>query len=180
MQKEYTLIRSNRRTIGISVSNELRIIVRVPNKMPVDEVESIITKHQQWIEKQIERVKQLTNERQILTNEEIEALKKKAKAYLPHRVKHFAEIMNVKPKAIKVTSATTRWGSCSAKNNLCFPYRVMLLPEELIDYIIIHELAHIKEKNHSSRFYNIVATFLPDYKQRELQLKEQQRILPHS
>ncbi|MEG1869673.1 MAG: M48 family metallopeptidase, partial [Oscillospiraceae bacterium] len=79
---------------------------------------------------------------------------------------------------IKITSANGRWGSCSWKNSLCFPYKIMLLPEELIDYIVVHELAHIREKNHSKNFYAEVEKYMPNYKQCIKQLKLIQKSLP--
>ena len=175
---DYTLIRSKRKTVSLSVSKDLKTIVRAPIKMPVKDIECFIAKHTDWIEKQKLRMQELSEGRHILSDEEIKALKDKAKNYLPHRVEHFADIMGVKPKGIKITSATTRWGSCSAKNSLCFPYRLMLLPDKLIDYIIVHELAHIKEKNHSTRFYSVVEEYLPNYRELLFKLKELQLSLP--
>jgi predicted metal-dependent hydrolase len=80
--------------------------------------------------------------------------------------------MGVKPLYIKITSAKTRWGSCGIKNNICFSYRVICLPLNLVDYIVVHELSHIIQHNHSKNFYNQVCKYMPDYKQRSAQLKE--------
>ncbi|NQU82569.1 MAG: M48 family metallopeptidase [Parcubacteria group bacterium] len=80
-------------------------------------------------------------------------------------------------KTIKITSAQTRWGSCSPKGSINFPWRLVMAPINAIDYVVVHELAHIHEKNHSARFWNKVETVLPDYKQRELWLKENRKFL---
>ena len=80
--------------------------------------------------------------------------------------------MQLTPSAVKINSAKTRFGSCSAKNSLNFSCRVMIYPPEIIDYVIVHELAHIKHHNHSRAFYALIAEFSPDYKERILFLKE--------
>ena len=75
--------------------------------------------------------------------------------------------MELKPAGIKITSAQKRFGSCSGKNSICYSWRLMLYPPEAIDYVVVHELAHIVHKNHSAKFYALVAKYLPDYKERE-------------
>ena len=176
----YQLKRSKRKTIALSVSDELQVVVRAPLKMPLRDIESFIRKHAGWIAKQLllteQRVKKQQENR--LTDAQREALKQKAREVLPQRIAGFSLIMGVVPAKIKVTSAVTRWGSCSAKNSLCFSYRIMLLPDEIIDYILVHELAHIRVKNHSAKFYSEVAKYLPDYKERISKLKIIQKDLP--
>ncbi|MBQ2756768.1 MAG: M48 family metallopeptidase, partial [Oscillospiraceae bacterium] len=105
-------------------------------------------------------------------------LKKLAKEQLPSRTAEIAEIMGVKPAGVKITSAEKRWGSCSGRNTICYSYRVMMLPQELIDFVIIHELAHIKEKNHGVGFYRIVEGFEPDYREKMKKIKEISLVLP--
>lgn len=178
---EYELIRSNRKTIALSISKELKVIVKAPLNMPAKDIERFIIKHAHWIEKHrvMMRENNENRENNTLSDEQINKLRQKAKEVLPHKVDHYAGIMGVKPKGIKITSATTRWGSCSAKNSLCFPYRLMLLPDELIDYIVVHELSHIRIKNHSVKFYEEVAKYIPNFKERTAKLKLIQRKLPH-
>ena len=79
--------------------------------------------------------------------------------------------MNLKYGRITITSAKTRFGSCSSKGNISFSYRLMLYPRELVDYVIVHELAHLSEMNHSDRFYKIIESVLPDYRERVKRLK---------
>lgn len=79
--------------------------------------------------------------------------------------------MDLYPKSIKITSAKTRFGSCSGDNRLCFSYLLMLYPKEAVDYVIVHELAHIKEHNHSKRFYKLIEKYMPDYKEKIKLLK---------
>jgi predicted metal-dependent hydrolase len=100
-----------------------------------------------------------------------------AKMHLCERVGHYAEQMKLVPSAVKINGAKTRWGSCSTKKSLNFSWRLMMADEAVIDYVVVHELAHIAELNHSARFWKVVADVLPDYKERQKQLKELQKRL---
>ena len=90
--------------------------------------------------------------------------KKKAREYLNDRVAHFSRELNLQPQGIRITSAKQRWGSCSEDNSLAFSFRLMVSPPEVIDYVVVHELIHIRQKNHSSKFWNLVIKSVPDYK----------------
>jgi predicted metal-dependent hydrolase len=100
-----------------------------------------------------------------------------AKRDLPDRVFDFAKQMAVMPTAVKITSAKTRWGSCSSKKSLNFSWRLMLADDDVIDYVVVHELAHIRQMNHSAAFWAIVEDILPDYKERKVQLRVLQKRL---
>lgn len=104
-------------------------------------------------------------------------LTRQAKLLLPKRAAAFAPRLGVSPQAVTITSAKTRWGSCSGKDRISFSFRLMMLPAEQIDYVVVHELAHILEHNHSDRFYAQIARILPDYKERQKRLKELARLL---
>ena len=101
------------------------------------------------------------------TDEQRQAYIEKAKEYFAECVAYYAKKMGVTPTKITVTGAKTRYGSCSPKNSLCFSWRVMQYPKEFREYVAVHELAHIKHKNHSREFYDFVASVMPDYKERE-------------
>lgn len=176
----YNLTRSDRKTISISIAQDLTVMVKAPLKMPVKDIELFISKHSSWIEKHKALTAQRNEYRRenALSQEQIKQLKIKARETLHDRVKHFSSIMNVRPAKVKITSAVTRWGSCSGKNSLSFSFRNMLLPQDLIDYIVVHELAHIRVKNHSHVFYDEIAKYMPDYKERIAKLKEIQKKLP--
>jgi len=90
---------------------------------------------------------------------------------------HFAGLMGVVPAGIKITGAKTRWGSCSGKNSINFSWRLVMADEDVVDYVVIHELAHIREHNHSPRFWAIVEAILPDYKARKRKLRLLQKRL---
>jgi hypothetical protein len=98
--------------------------------------------------------------------------KKSAKAYFECKTKEYAHLMNLKYGRITITSAKTRFGSCSSKGNISYSYRLMLYPERAREYVVVHELAHLSEMNHSKRFYSIIEKILPDYKERKKALKE--------
>lgn len=102
---------------------------------------------------------------------------KRQKPFLPSAVERFAPLVGKAPQQVRITSAKTRWGSCSAKGGLNFSWRLLCAPPEAMDYVVVHELAHLIEFNHSSRFWAIVEGILPDYKARRQSLKEVQESL---
>ena len=169
--REYKLIRSSRRTLALEIGRDLTLTVRAPMKMPLSDIEAFVQKHDKWIEKKLSVMEKREIKPDNLSAEEIAALKMRAKEILPKKVAYFAEIMGLKPSGVKITSAKKRFGSCSGKNSLCFSYELMLYPDEVIDYVVVHELAHIKHRNHSARFYSLIEKYLPDYKTRERILK---------
>lgn len=170
--REYTLVRSKRKSLAIEVNRRLEVIVRAPFLLPKFTIEAFVKSREEWIEKAIEKMREKAqNAPAELSSEKIKELKKLAKEVLPERVKHFSEQMNLFPTALKITSAKTRFGSCSGKNSICFSYRLMLYPLEAIDYVVVHELAHIRHKNHGKKFYDLIEKYLPDYKERQKLLK---------
>ena len=107
----------------------------------------------------------------------VQIYRRLAKLHLTERVEYYASVMNVLPTAVKINGAKTRWGSCSAKKSLNFSWRLVMADDTVIDYVVVHELAHIAEMNHSTRFWAVVANILPDYKERQKRLKELQKRL---
>jgi predicted metal-dependent hydrolase len=107
-----------------------------------------------------------------------EFLREEARGAAMALIARWSALMGVIPKGVKITSAATRWGSCSGKNRLCFSWRVACLPPALIEYIVVHELAHIREHNHSARFWATVGEALPDYENRRAALRGWQRRIP--
>ncbi|PKM62992.1 MAG: M48 family peptidase [Firmicutes bacterium HGW-Firmicutes-21] len=167
----YTVIRSTRKSISLEITSELQILVRVPRQMRKSEIESFLDKHRSWIEKHMELRKKKNRDARVITEEQAIEFKRSAKEYLPKRTEHFAELLGLTPTSIKITSAKKRFGSCSAKNGICYSWRLMVYPREIIDYVIVHELAHIKYKNHGVAFYAFIEKHMPDYKQRVKMLK---------
>ncbi len=164
------VIKSNRKTISLSVDDELNAVVKAPLFVSDKQINDFVTKNQAWLENAVIKKKNQL-ERYKLSKEEIDNLINEAKDYLPKRVEYYSALMNVKPTGIKITSARKRFGSCSAKNSICFSLYLMAYPKEAVDYVVVHELAHIKHHNHSKEFYKFIEQFMPDYKEREKLLK---------
>lgn len=101
--------------------------------------------------------------KKAITKRLIEWLKAKAHQILSEKVFHYSFLMNLKPKTLKITNSKTRWGSCSNRGIIRLHWRLVMLPNSVIDYVVIHELAHLKEFNHSKRFWNEVEKYCPDY-----------------
>ena len=170
--RDYRIVRSRRRTLALEVTREGEVLVRAPLRLPESTIRRFVASREDWIETHIEKVRRYQESHPPLTEEEVEALRRRAKAELPGKVDYYAGVMGVRPTAVRITSARTRFGSCSAKNSLSFSLYLMQYPEEAIDYVVVHELAHIRHHDHSPAFYAEVARYLPDYRQRMKLLKK--------
>ena len=162
----YELIRSDRRTMSLEVDTEGRVRVRSPRFTPRWRIDAFVEERRAWIEQA--RVRQARRQEKLpaIREEDKPLYVKQAKAILPEKIDRYAQIMGVQPTGFTVTSAKTRFGSCSGKNRLSFSWRLMAYPEAAIDYVVVHELAHIRYKDHGREFYGFVASVLPDYKER--------------
>ena len=167
---EYRVVYSVRKSISIGV-DESGVFVRAPLNTDKERIEKLLVKYSAWIEKNLalmEKKRELHRDRKP---EEVAALKKEAKVYLAEKTEYYANIMGLKCGRITITSAKKRFGSCSSKGNICYSYRLMLYPEAAREYVVVHELAHLVEMNHSKKFYDVIAGVLPDYKHRKRLLK---------
>lgn len=168
---DYKIVYSGRKTVSLCIKDG-GLVVKAPYGTKKARIESIISSHTDWIKKHTERQIEKNKRYENLTEEKIALLRKTAKQILPLKVAYYANIMGLKYGRITITSAKTRFGSCSSKGNLSFSYRLILHPDEVIDYVVVHELAHLVEMNHSPAFYRVVANILPDYKERIKLLKK--------
>jgi predicted metal-dependent hydrolase len=171
---DYYLIRSDRKTCQIQVKADGSVIVRAPKRMPERDIDDFVLEKAEWIERAQSKVleaKARAESYEPLGYAEINALADEALDRIPPRVKYFAALIGVEYGRITVRNQKTRWGSCSGKSNLNFNCLLMLAPEEVLDYVIVHELCHLKEMNHSPRFWAEVERVMPDYKERRLWLK---------
>lgn len=169
---EYELIRSDRRTLAVEIGEGGRVIVRAPRMLPVRKIERFLTSREDWITAHAEMQRRREEKHGEPDDEERLRLIAAAKAEIPPKVERYAEIMGLSYTGIRITGARTRFGSCSPKNSLCFSWRLMQYPEEAVDYVVVHELAHIVHKNHGPRFYALVESVMPDWKRRRAMLKE--------
>lgn len=173
-----TVIRSNRKTVAIQVNSDLSVTVRAPRSASEKDIEEILKKKEAWISKHIEKIKE-TKERveaeptEKLTREKVIALAEEALKVIPERVEYFAKVIGVTYGKITVRNQKTRWGSCSSKGNLNFNCLLMLAPPEVLDYVVVHELCHRKQMNHSKAFWLEVEKVLPNYKEVRKWLKEE-------
>lgn len=176
--KDITVIRSNRKTVAIQVNSDLSVTVRAPRLASQKDIERILEEKESWICKHIEQIKKKKEKYEAentekLTHEELIALADKALDVIPGRVEYFAKLIGVTYGRITIRNQKTRWGSCSSKGNLNFNCLLMLVPSEIIDYVVVHELCHRKEMNHSKAFWTLVEKVLPDYRDAVKWLKEE-------
>ena len=180
MSQEIKLIRSKRKTISIEITKDAKVIVRAPYYTPVSEINSFIGEKADWIHKHLTKMEKLKEERdnsssELLTPQDIKLLTTRAKRIIPQRVRYYADIMGLKYGRITIRMQKSRWGSCSSKGNLNFNCLLMRTPDEITDYVVVHELCHLKEMNHSPRFWAEVEKIIPDYKERRKWLKDHER-----
>ena len=167
---EYTVIYSKRRTLCLQIKGDYTILVKAPYGISQEKIASFVSSHKGWIEKAIGRLEskpKIDN----LTKEEILNLKKQTQEIITPIIELYSKKMDVSPLGVSINSAKTRFGSCSSKKKLNFSCRLALYPLPAIEYVCVHELAHLYEMNHSKKFWQIVEKYLPDYKSRKAMLK---------
>ncbi|MDR3136784.1 MAG: M48 family metallopeptidase [Coriobacteriales bacterium] len=213
---DFTLVRSRRRTLALTIDNQGRLIARAPLGMGEQAIGDFIRQKRHWIAaKQGEIARSASRYTEVLLCEgetvsylgrlyvvrhrdvatvhvadgELSVpyqmtlgdfaswLQRRFVTVITKRVKHFACVMGVCYTSVRVSHARRRWGSCGANNTLNFSWRLVLCPPEIIDYVVVHELCHVLQKNHSARFWDAVAAVMPDYRQRKLWLRQNRRLL---
>lgn len=172
---DYKIIRSNRKSLGLEIKPDGQVIVRAPVRLSEREIQRFVKQHEDWLRKHLEIVKQKQENRpeiEKLTMQEIRELADQALKVIPERVAYYAQKVGVSYGKITIRNQKSRWGSCSSKGNLNFNCLLMLTPPEVIDSVVVHELCHRKEMNHSDRFYAEVLRVFPDYWKWNKWLKE--------
>lgn len=168
------LIRARRKTLSIRITQEGNLEIRAPLGMPKGEIEAFLKEKAQWIE--THRAKVLAEYAQgqeaPLGEEEILTLAEQMRQRLPEKLNRHAASMGVTFGRVTIRCQQTRWGSCSSRGNLNFNCLLMLAPEEVLDYVVVHELAHRKQMNHSALFWQEVERECPDYKKSLRWLKD--------
>ncbi|MBC7364225.1 MAG: M48 family metallopeptidase [Candidatus Aminicenantes bacterium] len=210
------IIRSRRKTVALEVNRQGELVVRAPWYLPDSEIQGVIRRHRNWIEKKLAEMKQkrhlmkpksfVTGERFLYLGQEFPLIlrpqpvpaltftgqafilseayqsrgqelfeklyRKMARAYLSRRLEQLASQNGFKFKNFRLSSARTRWGSCSARGTISLTWRLVLAPPEIVDYVIMHELVHLKEKSHSRAFWGLLARYIPDYRIKRKWLKD--------
>ena len=161
--------------MSIHVSDDKKVIVKVPLGTPAFVAENFIREKKDWITRQLEKVEKqtrLASSMGPLTEEDIRQIKKKARKVIPERVEHYARLAGISYKRIFIRLQKSRWGSCSIDGNLNFNCLLVLMPPEVLDSVVVHELCHRRHMNHSRDFYDEVLSIFPDYKRCDKWLKQ--------
>ena len=169
---KYELIRSQRKTLCLEITENGSLLVRAPLRCPLRTIEHFVESRKDWIDSHMIMMQKRAMHHPALSDAERLALICRAKNEIPTLVAHYGNIMGLTPSGISITGAQKRFGSCSGKNRLCFSWRLMQYPQEAIEYVVVHELAHIVHKNHGPDFYALIEKYMPDHKVRRGLLKE--------
>ena len=173
---EYELYRSSRRTISLQVKEDGTIIVRAPKRMAKRQIDEFVLRNEEWIDNHIEKARLRQEKKEnigVLTDTELANLKYYAKIEIAKLVRELAPVVGVTYGRISIRAQKSRWGSCSREGNLNFNCLLMLTPEEVRRYVVVHELCHRKEMNHSPKFWAEVEKVVPNYKEVRKWLKTQ-------
>lgn len=172
--EDIEIIRSRRRTLALQVTSQGRVVARAPLRMPSSEIYAFARSKSAWIDRKVAgRRAQAAAAEPVLTKDERRALMEEARMVVPQRVRHFAGLVGVSCRSVMLRFQRTRWGSCSSTGNLSFNCLLMMAPPEVLDYVVVHELCHRREMNHSPRFWAEVERVCPEWRVRRRWLREQ-------
>lgn len=175
----HKIIRSKRRTIALQIGRDAFLIVRAPLKTPDQAISEFVELKRSWIIKNqaIIRERNLLKPKWEISDRIRKHLKKKAKAFFIERTQYHALRLGIEYEKVKITSGMGNWGSCRGRGRLIFNWRLILAPPQIIDYVIIHELIHIIERNHSRRYWNKISSIYPNYQSCKKWLKQNGHLL---
>lgn len=166
------LLREKRKTLAISITQEGKLLIKSPIQMKEREIERFLEQKRFWIYKQTKRMLKENKNRVARSEEEIQELREKAREVLTKKTDYFKRILKVDYQKIRIGNQKTRWGSCSSRGTISYNWHLVLMPESIMDYVVVHELCHLVEMNHSPAFWEKVAEVLPDYQSARKWLKE--------
>jgi len=166
----YTLrVSARARTMRLAVYPDARVVVTTPRLFGQGAIERFVAKHSSWIQRHVEKAHTRTALR--VPRGSIPRLKQRALALASARCEHFSRIYGLSYNKITIRAQKTRWGSCSRNGDLSFNYKIAALSQPLAEYIIVHELCHLREMNHSQRFWDLVARTIPAYQKARTELR---------
>ncbi len=172
---EIIIKRSHRKTLAIEVHHDGTVILRAPKRAGGKRIGAFLGRRRQWVadhyHKALERREMLSSV-EMLSGEDIKALKEQARDHIREKVDLYSRQMGITYGKINIGCQKTRWGSCSSKGNLSFNCLLELVPEKAMDYVVLHELCHRVELNHSKAFWQLVGKWMPDYQEPKEWLKE--------
>lgn len=173
--------KSKRRTISLSVEDDGIVVVRAPRYVTNKQIEKFINEKKSWLEKRLiemkERKEKTKRFKELIDIEKTPYYREKARTILSERTDFYAEKFQLIYNGIRINGAKTRWGSCNHKNGINFNWKILFAPPEVLDYLVVHELAHTVHKNHQKRFWNKVEMMHPEYKESRKWLRENQHLL---
>ena len=163
------------RRISISVHPDLRVVVSTPSRTSMVVVKKFVQKHADWVRARLEKFRQMPKPKFVPggSKKDYENSKEEARKFVKARIKYFNEFYRARVGRISIRNQKTRWGSCSVDGNLSFNYKLVRMPIRMADYIIVHELCHILQFDHSPRFWALVERAIPEYKKIRKQLQGQ-------
>ena len=174
----YEIIKSSRKTIAVEVRQDDSVLVRAPRNCPQSRIDTFLKEKQAWVLAKVEEQKEKEADSmkiQPLSEAEQRLYRDKAREIFEQKVSYYAQKMGVSYGRIAIRDQKTRWGSCSGEGNLNFNWRLIFAPAGVLDYVVVHELAHRKEMNHSPRFWRVVEDTMPEYRKYQKWLKENGR-----
>ena len=177
---EYTLVRSRRRTLALEIQKDGVLLVRSPLKYPTGAIHRFIDQKKRWIERKRKEAVEKNRSRPLLpklSEALVEYHKKLAEQKISERLGYYSSRLGISYRRYRISSARSRWGSCARSGRLSFSWRLAMAPAPVIDYVVIHELIHILEHNHSGRFWEKVRQICPAYKRYKQWLKGNEHLL---
>ncbi|MCX6738505.1 MAG: SprT family zinc-dependent metalloprotease [Candidatus Parcubacteria bacterium] len=159
--------------VRLSISRDRALLVTAPKRTPFYFIEQVLQEKQDWIRKTLKYFESFPKPSSLVSGRKLyEKHKEEARELVSRRLVYWNQFYNFSWGRISIRNQKTRWGSCSKKGNLNFSYKLALLPQELSDYVIVHELCHLKEFNHSKNFWNLVSQAIPDHKEKRKALHQ--------
>lgn len=166
------LERSNRKTLSIGIREDGTLLIKAPYQMQQKVIDRFVAQKRFWIYKQVQRMENNRRNQVVYTKEQEKELRQQARKRLTERTDYYKTILGVDYKRIRIADQKTRWGSCSSTGTISYNWHLVLLPDAILDYVVVHELCHLRQMNHSKDFWKMVEGILPDYQSRRKWLKD--------